>query len=73
MTFNVCRPQIEAAGFVISEGRLNERLVARAKEFVLLGSGMGAAKLTVLDDVNIGDGSNKLQQICIKALGDDWR
>ena len=73
VTFNVCRPQIEAAGFVISEGRLNERLVARAKEFVLLGSGMGAAKLTVLDDVNIGDGSNKLQQICIKALGDDWR
>ena len=47
--------------------------MARAKEFVLLGSGMGAAKLTVLDDVNIGDGSNKLQQICIKALGDDWR
>ena len=73
VTFDVCRPEIEAAGFVISEGRLNERLVARAKEFVLLGSGMGAARLTVLDDVDIGDGSNKLQQVCIKALGEDWR
>ena len=72
VTFDVCRPEIEAAGFVISEGRLNERLVARAKEFVLLGSGMGAARLTVLDDVDIGDGSNKLQQVCIKALGEDW-
>ena len=73
VTFDVCRPEIEDAGFVISEGRLNERLVARAKEFVLLGSGMGAARLTVLDDVDIGDGSNKLQQVCIKALGEDWR
>ena len=73
VTFDVCRPEIEAAGFVISEGRLNERLVARAKEFVLLGSGMGAARLTVLDDVDIGDGTNKLQQVCIKALGEDWR
>ena len=46
---------------------------ARAKEFVLLGTGMGAAKLTVLDDVDIGDGSSNLQRVCIKALGDDWR
>ena len=43
VTFDICRPKIEKAGFVISEGRLNERLVARAKEIVLLGSGMGAA------------------------------
>ena len=73
VTFDVCRPAIEAAGFVISEGRLNERLVARAKEFVLLGTGMGVARLSVLDDVDIGDGSNNLQQVCIDALGEDWR
>ena len=73
VTFDICRPKIEQAGFVISEGRLNERLVARAKEIVLLGSGMGAAKLCVLDDVDIGDGSSNLQNVCIEALGDDWR
>jgi branched-subunit amino acid aminotransferase/4-amino-4-deoxychorismate lyase len=73
VTFEVCKSAIENAGFVISEGRLNERMVARAKEFVLLGTGMGAARLTVLDDVDIGDGSNNLQQVCISALGDDWR
>lgn len=73
VTFDVCRPEIEKAGFIISEGRLNERLVARAKEIVLLGSGMGAARLTVLDDVDIGDNSNSLQQVCINALGEDWR
>ena len=73
VTFEVCRSAIEEAGFVISQGRLNERIVARAKEFVLLGTGMGVAKLTVLDDVDIGDGSNNLQQICISALGEDWR
>ena len=73
VTYDVCRPAIEAAGFIISQGRLNERLVARAKEFVLLGTGMGAARLTVLDDVDIGDGTDNLQQVCIKALGDDWR
>ena len=73
VTFAICKSAIEDAGFVISEGRLNERIVARAKEFVLLGTGMGAARLTVLDDVDIGDGSNGLQQVCIKALGEDWR
>lgn len=73
VTFDVCRPEIEKAGFIISEGRLNERLVARAKEVVLLGSGMGAARLTVLDDVAIGDNSNNLQKVCINALGEDWR
>tara|TARA_B100000035_G_scaffold313441_1_gene327136 strand:- start:213 stop:896 length:684 start_codon:yes stop_codon:yes gene_type:complete len=72
VTFQACKPIIENAGFVISEGRLNEKLVAHAKEIVLLGSGMGAARLTVLDDVDIGDGSNSLQKICIAALGEDW-
>jgi branched-subunit amino acid aminotransferase/4-amino-4-deoxychorismate lyase len=73
VTFEVCKSAIEKAGFVISEGRLNERIVARAKEFVLLGTGMGVARLTVLDDVDIGDGSNSLQEVCISALGADWR
>jgi branched-subunit amino acid aminotransferase/4-amino-4-deoxychorismate lyase len=73
VTFEICKSAIEKAGFVISEGRLNERIVARAKEFVLLGTGMGVARLTVLDDVDIGDGSNSLQQVCISALGADWR
>ena len=73
VTFDVCRPLIEEAGFIISEGRLNERLVARAKEIVLLGTGMGAARLTILDGIDIGDGTDKLQRTCIAALGDDWR
>ena len=73
VTFEICKSAIEDAGFVISEGRLNERIVARAKEFLLLGTGMGAARLTVLDDVEIGDGTNNLQQVCISALGEDWR
>jgi hypothetical protein len=47
-------------------------LVARAKEIVLLGSGMGAARLTVLDDIDIGDDSDNLQQVCITALGENW-
>ncbi|MDP6870537.1 MAG: aminotransferase class IV [Candidatus Poseidoniaceae archaeon] len=73
VTFEICKPEIEKSGFIISEGRLNERLVARAKEIVLLGTGMGAARLTVLDDVEIGDDSNTLQQICIMALGSGWK
>ena len=68
----MCRKAITNAGYIISKGRLNERLVASAKEIVLLGSGMGAARLTVLDDVDIGDGSNNLQKVCINALGPNW-
>ena len=73
VTFEICKPAIIDAGFVINEGRLNEKLVANAKEVVLLGSGMGAARLTVLDDVDIGDGTKNLQSVCIDALGVDWR
>ena len=73
VTYDVCKPHIEKSGFVITEGRLNERLVARAKEVVLLGTGMGAARLTVLDGVDVGDGTSFLQQTCIEALGEDWR
>jgi hypothetical protein len=72
VTFDVCKQAIKDAGFIISAGRLNERLVARAKEIVLLGSGMGAARLTVLDDIDIGDDSDNLQQVCITALGENW-
>ena len=72
VTFDVCKQAIKDAGFIISPGRLNERLVAGAKEIVLLGTGMGAARLTVLDDVDIGDGSDNLQQVCISALGSNW-
>ena len=72
VSFLACKSAIEAAGFVIHEGRLNERLVARAKEFVMLGTGMGAARLEVLDDVDIGDGSNTLQMICKAALKEEW-
>ena len=72
VTFDVCKQAIKDAGFIISPGRLNERLVAGAREIVLLGTGMGAARLTVLDDVDIGDGSDNLQQVCISALGSNW-
>ena len=72
VTYDVCKQAIKDAGFIISSGRLNERLVARAKEIVLLGTGMGAARLTVLDDVDIGDDSDSLQQVCITALGKNW-
>ena len=72
VTFDVCKQAIRDAGFIISSGRLNERLVTRAKEIVLLGTGMGAARLTVLDDVDIGDDSDNLQQTCISALGKNW-
>ena len=73
VTFEVCKSAIEEEGFIIQSGRLNERLVARAKEIVLLGTGMGAARLEILDDTVIGDGTNTLQQVCITALGEDWR
>jgi branched-subunit amino acid aminotransferase/4-amino-4-deoxychorismate lyase len=73
VTFEVCKSAIEEEGFIIQSGRLNERLVARAKEIVLLGTGMGAARLEILDGTVIGDGTNTLQQVCITALGEDWR
>ena len=59
-TFGMLRSEIEKMGIPICEGRLNERLTARAREFLLLGVGIGVANVTEIDGVEIGDGSNWL-------------
>jgi len=61
-------------GFPVQKGKLNERMVARCIECVVLGSGLGASTIESIDGEEIGDGTTRLTDLCrnaIKRLEDD--
>jgi len=60
ITFELLRPGIIELGIPISEGKLNERLTARAREVLVVGTGIGVANISEIDGVEIGDGTTWL-------------
>ena len=45
ITFNHISHGLQKSGILVQSGRLNERLVARAVEIVVIGSGLGACRI----------------------------
>jgi len=68
ITFQAVRSAITAAGIPIRQGRLNERIVARCHEMVMLGTGVGVARLLSIDGESVGNNSTLLSDICRRAL-----
>jgi len=68
ITFSLLRPEIEKMGIPICEGRLNERLTARAREFLLLGTGIGVANVKEIDGVEVGNNDSWLCDRLNEAL-----
>lgn len=68
ITFQAVRSAITKAGIPIREGRLNERIVARCHEMVMLGTGVGSARLLSIDGERVGNDSTLLSDICRHAL-----
>ncbi len=68
ITFQVVQSAILEAGIPIRQGRLNERIVARCHEMVMLGTGVGAARLISIDGERVGNNSTLLSDICRQAL-----
>ena len=68
ITFQAVRSAITEAGIPIREGRLNERIIARCHEMVMLGTVVGAARLLSIDGERVGTNSTLLSDICRKAL-----
>ena len=68
ITFQTVRSAITAAGIPIRQGRLNERIVARCHEMVMLGTGVGVARLLSIDGERVGNNSTLLSDICRRAL-----
>ena len=57
ITLDVLRPSIEAAGIPFRTARLTERLLGRAAEIVVVGTGVGVAWLNEIDGQRVGTGS----------------
>jgi branched-subunit amino acid aminotransferase/4-amino-4-deoxychorismate lyase len=63
---------LESHGFPIQNGKLTERLVARAHEMVALGSGMGASRIITIDGEDIGGSADVLTQVCRQILSQHY-
>lgn len=46
--------RLPAAGYPVQRGRLNERLVARCRELVVVGTGLGVARVEAVDGEPVG-------------------
>lgn len=59
--------ELKQHGFPVSRGRLNERLVARCHELILVGTGMGVCRVDSIDGESIGS-STVLSSIAHRIL-----
>ncbi|MEE2758888.1 MAG: aminotransferase class IV [Candidatus Thermoplasmatota archaeon] len=77
ITLQLLKPAIEASGIPFRTARLTERLIGRASEIIVVGTGVGVAWLNEIDGQEVGKGSpGPLFTVCEKAfydsLGDAW-
>ena len=66
ITVGVLEHLLPKHGFPVVKGKLNERMVARCVEFVLVGTGMGVCRVDTLDGEQLGEAtvlSERCQQL----------
>ena len=68
ITLHSILSELKSSGFPIQKGNLNERMVARCIECVVLGSGLGASTIESIDGEEIGDGTTRLTDLCRDIL-----
>jgi len=69
VTASIIIPAIEKAGIPINKGRLHQNLIGRAKELIVVGSGIGVVRINDIDGQSVGvnmDGI--LTKTAVKAL-----
>ncbi|MEL0331103.1 MAG: aminotransferase class IV [Candidatus Poseidoniales archaeon] len=67
VTASVLEALLPSVGLPVVKGKLNERTVARCAELVLVGTGMGACRISSLDGVALGS-STALSSACQRLL-----
>ncbi|MCS5537577.1 MAG: aminotransferase class IV [Candidatus Poseidoniaceae archaeon] len=77
VTASLIIPALEKAGIPINKGRLHQSLIGRAKEFIVVGSGIGVVRINDIDGHAIGmNGDGILTKTAVKALekalGEYW-
>ena len=68
ITLHSILPELKSSGFPVQKGKLNELMVARCIECVVLGSGLGASTIESINSEEIGDGTTRLTDLCRIAL-----
>ncbi|RJU95590.1 MAG: hypothetical protein DWC00_04950 [Candidatus Poseidoniales archaeon] len=68
ITLHSILSELKSSGFPVQTGKLNERMVARCIECVVLGSGLGASTIESIDGEEIGDGTTRLTDLCRNAI-----
>jgi branched-subunit amino acid aminotransferase/4-amino-4-deoxychorismate lyase len=69
ITLSILRPAIEAAGIPFRYARLTEKLLGRASELIVVGTGIGVAWLDEIDGHNVGiDSPGPLYETCYAAF-----
>lgn len=75
-TLELVVPALEKVGIPIVSGRLTENMLERAREVVMLGSGLAAVRITDIDEQMIGTGNagpTVLRGLCSEAiLAEGW-
>lgn len=76
ITLDAVLPGLAAAGLPLRRGRLNETLLGRAREVIVVGSGVGVAWLDEIDGQQIADAPGPLHAAATAALkaarAEDW-
>jgi branched-subunit amino acid aminotransferase/4-amino-4-deoxychorismate lyase len=67
ITASLLEAQLPELGLPVLRGRLNERLVARCHELVVVGSGLGACRVDSIDGERVGH-STVLSKQCQKII-----
>lgn len=77
ITLNVITGGLNQHGIPVNRGIINERMLAKARELIVVGSGIGVARVEELDEQSIGiEGGAELSkaasQILAKAFEQSW-
>jgi len=77
ITLQILKPAIESAGIPFRTATLTERLLGRASEIIVVGTGLGVAWLNEIDGQSVGNGhAGPLFKTCQLAfnreLADAW-
>ena len=68
ITLDYVKAYLENQGIPLVIGKLTAKMVLRSEELLVLGTGIGVAKITEVDGTKIGKGSNILYTICSENL-----
>ena len=68
ITLDYVKAHLDNQGIPLVMGKLTAKMVLRSEELLVLGTGIGVAKITEVDGTNIGRGSNTLYTICSEHL-----